>query len=466
MKQSRITFLQCVLMLGLLYAISIAVFYLADTTEYAANNSTIVVRLVILAFLAPIFVKYIIQIFVSPFYSLIESLAQKKAIKLNTLPVDPLVSVLVPAWNEEVGIIKTIQSVLKSTHKKIELIIINDGSTDSTHQLITDFIKKYEKSKKSNATIKYLSLVNGGKAKALNEALKVVTGEFVVTVDADCFMDPDAISQMIKRFTDEKVAAVAGNVIVGNRKKPIELIQQLEYLYGFYFRRADSVFNSVYIIGGAAAAYRNSVLQEIGGFDHNIITEDVEMSTRILAQGYKTRYAADAVVFTEGPSDFKSLCSQRLRWKFGRILTFIKHKKLFFSTQKKHNPYLTFFLLPLAVYAELALLLEGLSLTAFYAYTIYTNHYMPLVFVISFMTLVICLQVIFDSKARFHSNLIILAPVAWLLFYFIDLVEFQALYRSLKRLVNREQLQWQKWVRVGLLSRSIPPSDIIVEYEQ
>ncbi len=466
MKQSRLTLLQCVIMLCLLYAISIAVFYLADTTEYAPNDSTLIVRLVILVFLAPIFVKYIIQIFFSPFYSLVEKHAVKKASRLGVLPTDPLVSVLIPAWNEEVGIIKTIQSVLKSSHKKLEVIIINDGSTDSTDLLVTEFIKKYEKNKPSNIAIKYLSLVNGGKAKALNEALKVVTGEFVVTVDADCFMDPQAISQMIKRFTDDKVAAVAGNVIVGNRKKPIELIQQLEYLYGFYFRKADSIFNSVYIIGGAAAAYRNSVLQEIGGFDHNIITEDVEMSTRILAHGYKTRYAADAVVFTEGPSDFKSLCSQRLRWKFGRILTFIKHKKLFFSVQKKHNPYLTFFLLPLAIYAEIALLFEGLSLTAFYAYTIYSSHYMPLVFVISFMTLVICLQILFDSKARFHSNLIILAPVAWLLFYFIDLVEFQALYRSLKRLVKRQDLQWQKWVRVGLLSSSIPSSDIVVECEK
>ena len=179
------------------------------------------------------------------------------------------------------------------------------------------------------------------------------------------------------------------------------------------------------------------------------------MSTRILGYGYKTRYACDAVIYTEGPSDWKGLCNQRLRWKFGRILTFIKHRKLFFSRNKKYNPYLTFLLLPVAVYAEITLLFEGLLLSVFYGYTIFSNDYLPLVFVISFLSVIIILQIIFDARSRFHKNLLLLAPVAWIIFYIIDVVEFQALYRSLNKLWKRESLEWQKWSRTGVEDHSL-----------
>lgn len=420
-----------------------------------------------LVLLSPILFKYLIQLTTAPFYSLIE-----RARFLNSnLTVANKVSVLIPAWNEDVGILKTLNSVINTDYPELEIIVINDGSTDNTHQLVTNFIQDYEQDHhQSNATIiKYLKLPNGGKAKALNQGLRLATGEIVITVDADSVMDKKMIANMVKRFTDKKVAAVAGNVVVGNRKKPIELLQQLEYLHGFWFKRADSTFNSVHIIGGAAAAYRKDVLEEVGGFDEDIITEDVELSVRLLAQGYATRYAADAVVYTEGPSEWKCLCSQRLRWKFGRLLTYIKHRSLFFSLSKKHHPYLTCLVLPVAIYAELALFLEALLLSVFYGYTIYTGDYMPLAFMICFVSAIITLQILFDPKMKFHSNLLMLAPVAWLMFYVIDLVEFQALCRSMHRLIKREELEWQTWARVGIISqtvaRQVNHSRVITENE-
>jgi len=325
--------------------------------------------------------------------------------------------------------------------------VINDGSTDSTHETITNFIQQTDL---TGVDLKYLNLSNGGKARAMNRGLKQATGELIVTIDADSVMDAQALNALVAQFADPKVGGVAGNVVVANRSRPIELMQQMEYLYGFFFKRADSLFNSVYIIGGAAAAYRKTVLDEMGGFDHAIITEDIEMSVRILKHGYKTRYADDAVVYTEGPSEFKGLCNQRLRWKHGRLLTFIKHRKLFFSLSKQHNPYLTCMILPLAVYAELLLLLEAALLTTFFAYTILTSDYWPLVFVIALLSAVIGVQILLDSKKRFHSNLFLLAPGAWLVFYLMDLIEFQALVRSLKRFVLARELKWQKWQRVGV----------------
>lgn len=440
--------------LTFLYCLTGSVFYLLFTTEIATPDNDIAsMRWVIFLFMAPIFVKYIIQLVTAPWYYLLEKHYQRR----KPISATPQVSVLIPAWNEEVGILNTVQSVIDTQYEKLEIIVINDGSNDRTHELVTAFIEQHQSASNSAsnlAKIKYMSLPNGGKANALNRGLAQASGEFIITVDADSVMDSHAITGLLHRFNDEKVGAVAGNVIVGNRKKPLALLQQLEYLYGFFFKRADSVFNSVYIIGGAAAAYRKSILEAVGGFDEHIITEDIEMSTRILARGYKTRYAADAVVYTEGPGDWKGLCQQRLRWKFGRMLTFIKHKDIFFNL-KLGNPYLTFLILPIALYAELSLLLEAFLLVVFYSYTIYTNDYLPLACVIIFMCTLVCLQITFDSKASFHRNILCLAPVAWIVFYVIDIVELQALLRSLKRLLKRQSLEWQSWTRVGVLGKNI-----------
>ncbi|WNC71089.1 glycosyltransferase [Thalassotalea psychrophila] len=435
-----------VLLLSFFYAITIAAFYLAATSTSTENENLALARTFVCILLLPVLSKYIIQLIALPFYSVKEKFPQtnKQLKSTSTLSV----SVIIPAYNEEVGIIKTLKSVLNTHYEYLEIVIVNDGSTDNTHDLVNEFIEN-EKSD-YNAEIKYLKLNNGGKAKALNKALKLASNDIVMTIDGDCLMDKNAITNTVKRFNCETIGAVAGNVIVGNKSKTIEVIQQLEYLCGFFLRRADSVFNSVFIIGGAAAAYRRNVLIEVGDFCTDIVTEDIEMSTRILAAGYKTRYAADAVTFTEGPSNWRCLFDQRLRWKFGRFQTFIKFQNIFFSKNKQHNKYLTWLLLPIAVYAEFILLIEVLVLAVFFTYTFVCNDYLPLVVLITVMATIIMIQICFDSKRHFHKNLFVIAPVAWLMFLTVDIVEFQALYRSLKRLYKKENLQWQKWVRIGL----------------
>jgi cellulose synthase/poly-beta-1,6-N-acetylglucosamine synthase-like glycosyltransferase len=438
-----------ILFVAALYAATAGLFYLAATSEYTAEASYDPIRTAMLILLMPVLIKYTFQLICAPLYSVV-CRKRKRSHSKST----PTVSVLIPAWNEEVGIIKTIRSVLNTNYPALQLLVINDGSTDSTHKKVSRFIDQYRENGHAGAELKYLNLCNGGKAHALNRALKHVTGEIVITIDADSVMDPEAISHLVKHFDDPRVGGVAGNVIIGNHKKPIEWMQQMEYLYGFFFKRSDALFNSVYIIGGAAAAYRRQVLEEVGDFDDTIITEDIELSTRILSHGYKTRYAADAVIYTEPPSDLSGLCSQRLRWKYGRIMTFIKYRKLFFSRQPEHNPYLTWFILPIAVYAELLLLIEAAMLLIFFFYTIRTSDYMPLIFTVILLTIIISIQILTDPKTRNHRNLLLLAPAAWLLFYAIDMIEFQALIRSIKRLVTRKEIQWQKWKRLGLLEGS------------
>lgn len=435
-----------VLVLGSLYAATAGIYYLAATRDFHYIAGFEVVRKVMLVLMLPLLAKYAVQLGCAPFYSFFRKQADKQS---AGAPL-PSVSVLIPAWNEEVGIVKTIQSVLDTNYPSLQVVVINDGSTDGTHEEITRFMQGNERLLREGTSLAYLKLENGGKARAMNSGLMQATGEIVVTVDADSAMHPDAITKLVRCFDDPEVGGVAGNVVVANRRKPIEWMQQMEYLYGFFFKRADSLFNSVYIIGGAAAAYRREVLQQVGGFDHSIITEDIEMSTRILSRGFKTRYAADAVIYTEGPSEWRGLCNQRLRWKYGRLLTFLKYRRLFFSA--RHNPYLSFLLLPTALYAEILLLAETVLLATFILYTFCTSDYMPLAFVTAFLTAVVATQIALDPLRRFHRNLYWLAPVAWLVFYAIDLIELQALVRSIRRLVLRRELQWQKWIRVGVLA--------------
>lgn len=443
----RMSFMLPILIVSL-YTLTASVFYFSISKDYAPTDDFQLTRLTLVLLVAPIIIKYALHLLIAPWYPAVESFRSRK----RSASYIPSVSVLIPAWNEEVGIRTTIASVLNTEYPHLEIIVVNDGSTDRTHEVVTKFIARYRRRRhKSDTPIRYRVVPHGGKARALNSALSAARGDIVITIDSDSVMDPNAIMNMVKHFTDPRVASVAGNVVIGKRAKPIGLIQQLEYLYGFYFKRADSLLNAVYIVGGAAAGYRRKIIADLGGFDENIITEDIEMSTRLQDNGYRIRYAADAIVYTEGPSDFKGLCRQRLRWKFGRLLTFYKYRHLFFSLNRKHNVYLTFVILPLALFAEILLFFEGVLLIGFYSYTFYTSDFAPLEVVILLLTVIICLQIVTDRNVRYHRNLLLLAPIAWLLFYFVDLVEHQALIRSIRLLITKENLLWQKWLRVGVL---------------
>ncbi|MFT5453174.1 MAG: biofilm PGA synthesis N-glycosyltransferase PgaC, partial [Enterobacterales bacterium] len=156
-KHSFLPIVRAFALLCLLYIATASVFYMAYSTNPINYESLTTVRLVIFLILAPIIIKYLIQLLAIPFYSQVEkSRERNRSIELNQS-----VSVLIPAWNEQVGILKTLKSILTSTYKNIELIVINDGSTDNTHQLVTQFIEKYKSSTTSPISIKYLKLTNG-----------------------------------------------------------------------------------------------------------------------------------------------------------------------------------------------------------------------------------------------------------------------------------------------------------------
>ena len=430
-----------------LYSITAFIIVSFITEKKIYNSHFDSLRLIVLILFCPILFKYIVHLFVSPWYGILRKFTYKKNPSYM-----PKVSVIIPARNEEVGITSTITSVLANRYKNIEVIVINDGSTDNTDVKLSNFLKSYqEEGLQNHIPIFYKKIKNSGKAKALNVGVELSTGDIVISIDADSVMDSLAIESFIHHFENSNVMSVAGNVKIGNRSKAIGTIQQLEYMYGFYFKKADSLLNSVYIVWGAAAAYRRSIFGKLGGFDESIITEDIEFSMRIQNAGYKIKYEAGAVVYTEGASDITGLCEQRLRWKYGRLLTFYKYRNLFFSLKKKHSKFLTFIVLPIHLFAEMLLLFELLLLAIFYGYTFYSHDFLPLIFLMVLLMVIISFQIITDVKFRENRNLFILAPVAWCTFYFIDFIEYQALIRSFLLLIKKEKLGWQKWHRSGIL---------------
>ncbi len=169
----------------------------------------------------------------------------------------PLVSVMIPAWNESQGILNTMKTVLLSTYRNMELVVVNDGSTDDSDKLIRNFLADYESwtDGVNDIRIIYDYKSNGGKGRALNRAIELSHGDIIISIDADCIVLPDTIENFVSCFSNPRVMAAVGNVKIGNTTKIIGVIQYLEYLFSFYFKKAESILNTIYIIGGAAGAF-------------------------------------------------------------------------------------------------------------------------------------------------------------------------------------------------------------------
>ena len=201
----------------------------------------------------------------------------------------PLVSVLIPAYNEEVGLVSTIKTVLASTYRHIEIIVINDGSTDQSDAVMHSFLAKYRLAMRSvpNAIpLLYHYQQNAGKAVSLNTGISMSHGEIIVSLDADCVLDKDCIAWEKHKETS-RVMACCGNIKVGNPGSVLALIQLYEYAASFDARQADALLNTLYVISGAAGAYRRSVVEEIGtyGTDLRGGGEDVDLSIRVQKAG-------------------------------------------------------------------------------------------------------------------------------------------------------------------------------------
>lgn len=231
----------------------------------------------------------------------------------------PFVSVLVPAFNEELVIRNTIDSLLASDYANYEVIFVDDGSTDRTGEVVRESFSH-------DTRVKPFSVPNAGKAAALNFGLRHATGEVVIALDADTLFARQTLGALAHRFYDPKVGAVAGNAKVGNRINIVTRWQALEYITSQNMdRRAFASLNCITVVPGAVGAWRRDLLEQAGGFPGDTLAEDQDLTLRIRRLGYNIGYEENAIAWTEAPDGLRSLARQRFRWAYGTLQCMRKH---------------------------------------------------------------------------------------------------------------------------------------------
>jgi len=244
----------------------------------------------------------------------------------------PKISVIIPAYNEEKLIAKTIKAVLDANYPEKEIIVVDDGSTDNTFKIA----KRFEK-----YGVKVFRKKNGGKASALNFGIEKCSSEFIMALDADSFPAKDCFKKMIGHFKDPRVMAVVPTLKVWKPKTIVERLQSLEYVIASFLKKILALMHSLSMVPGAPMI-RKSFFEKHGGYDENNLTEDFEMGLRIQANNYDISHALDAYVYTVVPSTFKSLMRQRVRWDYGTLWNLRKYRSL----MGWNHGDLGFFLLP------------------------------------------------------------------------------------------------------------------------
>jgi cellulose synthase/poly-beta-1,6-N-acetylglucosamine synthase-like glycosyltransferase/peptidoglycan/xylan/chitin deacetylase (PgdA/CDA1 family)/spore germination protein YaaH len=375
----------------------------------------------------------------------------------------PKVAVLIPAYNEEKVIVRTIRSVMMSTYKNIRIIVIDDGSTDKTY----DVAREAYPADLASGRLTVLTKPNGGKADALNFALETIDEEMYVGIDADGVLAHDAIANLVPHFANPKIGAVAGNAKVGNRVNLWTRWQALEYITSQNFeRRALDLFDVVMVVPGAIGAWRTSSVKAGHGYHSNTVAEDADLTMNLLEQGYSVIYEDQALAFTEAPVNADGLIRQRFRWSFGILQAIWKHR----GAISKHRA-MGLFALPNILIFQIALplvspLIDLMFLAGILNY-FYDKHFHPesasadslyklLAFFLTFLVVDFAASALAFTLERKHPAS---KGDGWLLFHiWIQRFTYRqlfsvVLFKTVKRAIDGKPFNWDKLERTAKMSR-------------
>ena len=279
---------------------------------------------------------------------------------------------------------------------------------------------------------------NVGKGAALNAALRRhARGQFVMTLDADSIIEPDAISNALTYFDDPYVAGVAANVQIMRQNTALGLLQLFEHMIGYRSKKLYSLINCEFVVGGVASTYRMRVLRKVDFYDTDTLTEDIGLSAKITSLGnrrFRMIYGADVVAKTEGVLTLRALAKQRYRWKFGSLQNLVKYRGMMLNPSRRYTRTLTYYRMPMAVFSEFTLLGAYATITAYTLLTVWMDE---------------------NLSRRERARLSIYAPTAYFLFYIMDLVQLTAALRCIVRsrgLFQRsENSTWKSPQRSGSL---------------
>ena len=265
-----------------------------------------------------IFLLALIVALRSPIY-LVLALVRRKGAGIDP-GYHPTVTLIVPAYNEEKVIGRTLQSAIESDYPNLRIIVVDDGSTDNTANVV-------EKRFHDVANLTLVRQANGGKWSAIDHAIELADSSIICILDADSLIERHAVSHIVQPFKDSRVGAVAGTVEIGNPRNLLTAFQTLEYMYTQQvMRRAYEVFDGIIVVPGAIGAWRTSAVVEAGLVSGDTITEDADLTIAVHRAGYKVRYQEAAKSYTEAPVRIRDFLRQRFRWTFGMIQVSWKHK--------------------------------------------------------------------------------------------------------------------------------------------
>lgn len=288
-------------------------------------------------FLTALFVVFLVLGFLRLAFMYFLMIKEKRAEHRRHYPAltkenAPHVSIIVPAYNEEVNCVRTVSNLLKEDYPSFDIIFVDDGSKDHTLERIHEAFD-------GNERVQILGKANGGKASALNYGIAHTTAEYVVCIDADTQLRPDAVSRLMQHFildNAHSIGAVAGNVKVGNQRNMLTRWQAIEYTTSQNFdRMAYSYINAVTVVPGAIGAFRKEAIVKAGGLTTDTLAEDCDLTMRINEAGYVIENESYAVAMTEAPENVRQFVKQRVRWCFGVMQTFWKHRSSLFNPRKK-----------------------------------------------------------------------------------------------------------------------------------
>ncbi|MEK0155411.1 glycosyltransferase [Arthrobacter oryzae] len=354
----------------------------------------------------------------------------------RALPEVPgLVSIVVAAHNEEPVIVRTLDSIRRSTYRTFEVFVADDASTDLTGRLVRDYQVRHPE---MNLRIVRMRK-NVGKGAALNSVLRRhARGQFVMTLDADSVIEPDAITNALSYFDDPYVAGVAANVQILEETTVLGILQRFEHMIGYRSKKLYSLLNCEFVVGGVASTYRMRVLRKVGFYDTDTLTEDIGLSAKITSLGnrrFRMIYGADVVAKTEGVLTLRALAKQRYRWKYGSIQNLVKYRAMTFNPSRRYTGTLTYYRMPMALLSEFTLLVSPLAWTYAVYWSLVTRTPALILGAYATITAYTLLTVWMDENLtrRERVRLSVYAPTAYFLFYIMDLVQLTAAVRCIAR---------------------------------
>lgn len=281
-----------------------------------------------------------LSVYVQIFF-LVTFFEKRKHLILRTGPIHlkkyPGVTIIVPCYNEEKTIYNTVRSLLALDYPKdkLKIIVVDDGSTDNTWGAIQRFAK--------NPSVEVFQKENGGKHVAVNFALERTTTPFVGGLDADSFVDPQALKRIMTYFEDAETMAVAPSIIVHEPQNILQKAQKAEYDMSVFTKKMLAFMGAIHVTPGPFSIFRKKVFDDLGPYRKAHNTEDQEIALRMQEHGYKIEHCPDAYVYTVSPNTVPKLYRQRKRWIYGFIKNAVDYRRLFF--RKKYGN-IAFFTLP------------------------------------------------------------------------------------------------------------------------